>query len=136
MDIHLVRNSLNATFSRSQKLHYARTWCSKRNYWCKKCNIIISLAPLCEMLEWKWPEDVCTKMLLSTAEWFHIRIERKKKYPTRMILDIENSDWKSGFGTFRPTLSSQIHIIHTVFFSFEYVDIWLKILLFRTQTAC
>ena len=27
MNIHLVRNSLNATFYKSQKLHCARTWC-------------------------------------------------------------------------------------------------------------
>ena len=28
MRIHLVQNSLNANFSKSQKSHYARTWCS------------------------------------------------------------------------------------------------------------
>ena len=33
MRIHLVQNSLNATFSQSQKSHCVRTWC---NWWKRK----------------------------------------------------------------------------------------------------
>ena len=32
MNIHIVRNSLKANFSRPQKLHYVRTWCIEKSW--------------------------------------------------------------------------------------------------------
>ena len=51
-----------------------------------------------------------------------------------MILDLENSLWKSDFDTFWQPVSGWIHKIR--WFHLITVDFWAKILNFRTQTAC
>ena len=67
-NIHLLQNSLNATFSKSQKWHYARIWCNiviyflktlqtKTPYWSKlstfRCNKYYSVSILNFAQKWK-----------------------------------------------------------------------------------
>ena len=62
MNIHLVRNSVNATFPQSQKSHYARTWCKTKETSYKNANLFFQAPEKKPLVRRDPTEDVQAKV--------------------------------------------------------------------------